>query len=149
MSYRLRPTGKYMQEAGLEDIHALTRHWKTDLEFYRSEIRFLSDLISKYAALMITNDHVTRVKALEQRLSNNESRLNVLEDTVVKHLNYINDLLEGVVRISDSAFRLEQARLENELAVFANELRDTKREIFAASEELFHATELKQLTGTK
>lgn len=149
MNFRLRPADKYMLEAALEEIRTLTQFWKTDLEFYRDEIRFLSNLIGKYAALMVSDEHVARVKALEQRLSNDETRLNKLEEKVAKHLDYINDLIEGVVRISETTFRLEHAKLDNEVAYFSHDLRDTKKEIFKASEELFHAQEVKQLIGEK
>ena len=53
MDFRLRPAGKYMLEAGLEDIRTLTQYWKTDLQFYRDEVKFLMNLIDKYAALVI------------------------------------------------------------------------------------------------
>jgi hypothetical protein len=147
MNFTFRPAGKYMLEAGLDDIHTLTRHWKTDLAFYHDEIRFLTDLIGRYAALLITDEHITRLKALEQRLSNAESLLNILEEKVTKHLNYVDDLIEGVVRISETTFRLEHAKLENEVMYFIDELRTVKKEIFQASEEMFKATEVKQLVN--
>jgi hypothetical protein len=136
-----------MLEAGLEDIRTLTHHWKSDLEFYRDEVKFLMNLIDKYAALMITDEHVSRVKTLEKRLSSAESHLNVLEEKVIEHLSYVDDLIEGVVRISETAFRFEHAKLENDVAYLVDELRDAKKQIFTASEELFKAREVKQLIG--
>src|SRR6476619_4016278 len=118
MDFRLRPAGKYMLEADLEDIYKLTEHWKTDMEFYRDEIRFLMDLISRYAALVITENHTAKVKSLQKQLSNAESQLNNLNEKVEEHIADINDLIEGVMRVSEITFRIEHTKLENEVANF-------------------------------
>jgi hypothetical protein len=66
MEFRLRPAGRYMLEAGLNDLYLLTRRWSSDLDFFRDEIRFMIGLVSRYAAMMITDEHVARVNRTQR-----------------------------------------------------------------------------------
>ena len=46
--FRNRPPGNYSTTASWEELHALTRHWVSDLRFYQDDLRFLHRLIDKY-----------------------------------------------------------------------------------------------------
>lgn len=138
-----------MHDAELKELHTLALHWKSDLEFYRDELRFLVNTVGKYAALVITDKHINRVKEIEKRLSAAETMLNETEAKVNKHIGYLEDLVEGVLRVSETFFRVENVKLENEVAYFIDEMKNTKKDVFNASEDLFHAREVIELTAEK
>ena len=45
---RNRPNGTYIFDANWEELYILTKHWKSDLLFYKDDLKFLNHLIDKY-----------------------------------------------------------------------------------------------------
>ncbi len=42
-----RPKGKYIHEADWQQLYALTEHWKSDFQFYNTDLTFLQHVIYK------------------------------------------------------------------------------------------------------
>ncbi|WKB81223.1 hypothetical protein QYR09_15915 [Cellulophaga lytica] len=44
-NFRNRPADNYINEANWQQLFLLTKHWKSDLLFYKDDLRFLHQLI--------------------------------------------------------------------------------------------------------
>lgn len=60
--YRYRPKGTYINEADWQGLYVLTGHWKSDLEFYRDDLKFLQQLIDKYFIWMVRKENLDEVR---------------------------------------------------------------------------------------
>ena len=42
------PDGTSFEYENCKELYILTKHWKSDLEFYKDDLRFLHNLVDKY-----------------------------------------------------------------------------------------------------
>ena len=93
--FRKRPKGKYIQNANWNELYVLTEHWKSDLNFYKDDLRFLKFLINKYFIWLTKEENVKEVKSIEKSLHDTEVICNNLVEKVKKHLIQLGDLSEN------------------------------------------------------
>jgi len=53
MELKAKADRSYLANSSWQDLYARTEHWKSDIEFYRDESRFLRTLIDKYFIWLI------------------------------------------------------------------------------------------------
>ncbi len=55
-------------EVNWQELYILTDHWKSDLEFYKDDLRFLHHLIDKYIIWITKDDNLNLVKNIQKNL---------------------------------------------------------------------------------
>ena len=57
-----------IREINWQELYILTDHWKSDLDFYKDDLRFLHHLIDKYIIWITKDDNLNMVKDIEKNL---------------------------------------------------------------------------------
>jgi hypothetical protein len=52
-----------------QQLYILAEHWKSDLEFYKDDLRFLHHLIDEYFVWFAHREHLNEMRNLAGRLS--------------------------------------------------------------------------------
>jgi hypothetical protein len=141
----LRPKGNFSYTAEYQQLYVLTEHWKSDLEFYKSDLRFLHHLIDKYFVWFAHKEHLDEMRNLASRLSEVGKKCDGLLEKTSKHLNHLAELIDDPFKYDSHKFRSEHQELENEITSFVKKFREIKKETFAISEQVIEK-EIKRLT---
>ncbi len=140
--FRKRPKGKYIQNANWSELYVLTEHWKSDLNFYKDDLRFLKFLINKYFIWLTIEENVKEVKSIEKSLHDTEVICNNLIEKVKKHLIQLGDLSENTNLESARIFRIEHEHLEDEISEFVKSFRINRKKVFKITEHIVDSEKL-------
>lgn len=145
MELRIRPKSDYLHKASWEDLYLLTEHWKSDIEFYRDESRFLRTLVDKYFIWLIEDGNIQMVQLLSNKLSKIITQKKAIYDKLNKHLNHLEELIENPFSHDSTKFRNEHSKLEDEFTVFVKNFKVIKKEIFAMTKHVIEDEKLHHL----
>ncbi len=93
MELRVRPKSDYLHKASFEDLYILTEDWKSDIEFYRDESRFLRTLVDKYFIFMIKDGNISKVQSLSNKLSKSVEQ----KKEIYEKINFKNLILRSIM----------------------------------------------------
>jgi hypothetical protein len=74
MEFRSRPKSDYLQSAHWQELHALATHWKSDMNFFEDELRFIDLLIDKYFRALIEQENIAKLKVVASKLGEVKTR---------------------------------------------------------------------------
>ncbi len=66
--FRNRPKYNYIHEADWQKLYLLTELWKSDLLFYKDDLKFLYHLIDKYFLRISKRENIDMVQEIEVNL---------------------------------------------------------------------------------
>lgn len=141
----LRPKGDFSYTAEYQQLFILTEHWKSDLLFYKDDLRFLHHLIDKYFIWLTHKEHLDEMRKVASGLSEIGKTCDGLLDKTSKHLHHLAELIDNPTKYDSNKFRKEHEELENEIASFIKKFRGIKKETFAIAEQVIEK-EVKRLT---
>ncbi|MEL6811341.1 MAG: hypothetical protein AAFP76_08415 [Bacteroidota bacterium] len=147
-SYRDGPGGRVLKPSNWEELYALTRHWKSDMEFYRDDLRFLHKLIDRYFIWITKEENVDSVRKIENGLLNLERRCRDLLAKVSKHLSQLGRVIEEPEMDMSHIFQVEHGHLEDALAVFVKDVRQHRKEVFRITELVADSEQLRKAFET-
>ncbi|EIA08185.1 hypothetical protein [Flavobacterium frigoris] len=140
----LRHKGDFSYTAEYQQLYFLTQHWKSDLEFYNGDLRFLHYLIEQYFVWFASKEHLEEMRNLAVRLSEIDEKCDGVLEKTAKHLSNLSELIDDPFKYDSHKFRTEHKELENEMASFVKKFRKIKKETFAVSEKIIE-NEVKRL----
>jgi len=140
--FRNRPKGTYIQTANWKELYVLTEHWKSDLNFYKDDLRFLKFLIKKYFIWLTIEENLSDVKIIGKSLHETEDVCKNLIEKVNKHLIQLGHLSEDTDLESARIFRIEHEHLEDELAEFVKTFRINRKKVFKITEHIVDSEKL-------
>ncbi|MCK5441798.1 MAG: hypothetical protein KAJ23_07905 [Maribacter sp.] len=140
--YRSKPKGKYIQEAYWQELYVLAEHWKSDLQFYRDDLRFLHHLIEKYFMWITKSENLDLVKEIMLDLFDVTTKCKDLLEKVGKHLIQVGHLVENPNEADTGIFKMEHKHLEDEIAHLIESFRENRREVFAITEYVIDSEDL-------
>lgn len=147
-NFRNRPVDNYINEANWQQLYLLTKHWKSDLLFYKDDLRFLHRLIKKYLLWISKKENVDLVKEIEISLLIVDKQCTGLLEKTTSHLHHLTELIENPFAYDSHKFRSEHAALEDSLAHFVKDFRKNRKEIFSITEYIIDGEQLvKQFTN--
>ena len=117
-------------------LHALSRHWLSDLEFYEDELAFFRILIDKHLELFIDAKNIVQTRTMVAHVQNLEKRRVTSEQKIRKHLTHIAALTENPFVQNAQTFKNEHEALETEFLDFVKQYRNVKREVFKLTEQI-------------
>ncbi|HSP11425.1 MAG TPA: hypothetical protein VLO29_02780 [Salegentibacter sp.] len=144
-NFRKRPKGEFMIQANWDQLYLLTKHWVSDLKFFRDDLRFLNKLINKYFIWIDNDESISEVSKIKSKLQEIRSRCEDLLSKTEKHREKLGILVEND---SDDSriFRLEHEHLEDEITYFVKAFRKNRMEIFKITE---YIKDTEDLSGIK
>ena len=139
---RQRPKGEYTWEADWNQLYVLTAHWKSDLQFYKDDLKFLHHLIDKYFIWMIRKDNVTKVREIIKKLYELDLKCEDLLKRVIIHLNHLAGLIDDPFKYDSHEFRSEHEKLEDNITEFIKSFRTNRKETFLITEHVIESEKL-------
>jgi len=145
MELRIRPKTDYLHQAGWQELYVLTKHWRSDMEFYSDELRFMCNLVDKYFKWLIKDENIGLVQTLTTKLIETDSRQKEIIEKIDMHLSHLDELIENSFLRDSQQFRDEHAILEDRMTAFITAFRKTKKEVFAITEQVMKTGKLQHL----
>ena len=145
---------KYSQEIDFlkngpwDELYVLCGHWKSDLEFYKDDLRFLHHLIEKCIIWITKEENLEMVKELKTGLFQMNIRGEDLFEKISKHLSQLGNLVEDPNKKDAGVIKTEHEHLEEELAKFVKSFRENRREVFRITEYIIDSEQLSNILGT-
>ncbi|WP_282068995.1 hypothetical protein [Olleya namhaensis] len=144
--FRNRPKNNFIHEATWEQLYVLTEHWKSDIEFYKQDLKFLHHLIDKYFLYLTKKENIDVILEVEVSLLEVEKQCSILLQRIDKHLHHLSALVEDPFTYVSDKFREEHEQLEDDLSQFLKDFRKNRKEVFSITEHMMGGEELiKQL----
>lgn len=143
--FRYKPKDNYSYEDDWQKLFTLTEHWKSDIQFYKDDLRFLHHLIGKYFMWISEEENIDMVREIEVGLLEMDKKCCALEDRVNKHLHHLSELIDNPFAYDSHLFRGEHERLENDLSLFVKDFRKNRKEVFKITEYVMDAERFKGL----
>jgi len=133
--------GKY----NWEKLYFLAKHWKSDLEFYKDDLRFLHNLIEKYLIWITKKENLESVADIRKKEHGLTLSCEELLKKVSAHLQMASNIVKGGNDTSRKIFFTSHAELENEIAVFVKSFRESRKEVFKVTEYVMDSEELRNI----
>jgi hypothetical protein len=128
--FRNRPNGSYIFDANWEELYILDKHWKSDLLFYKDDLKFLDHLIDKYFIWISKKEDSDAVRKIDNSILETAKKCNDLLKRVEKHLMHLANLIEDPFKYDSHQFRTEHQRLEDNITDFVKIFRENRKEVF-------------------
>lgn len=142
---RYRPKGNYTWDAEWQQLYVLTEHWKSDLLFYKDDLKFLHHLIDKYFIWMVRKDNVVKVRTIIKNLHTTDEQCVDLLKRVNTHLSHLSGLIDDPFKYDSHQFRTEHQTLEDDMVSFVKTFRTNRKESFHITEHVIESEKLGHL----
>ncbi|MBT8280140.1 MAG: hypothetical protein KJO16_01080 [Muriicola sp.] len=128
-----------------QELYVLVNHWKSDLEFYKDDIRFLQQLIEKYIIWITKKENMDRVAGIRKKEHDLALSCDKLHNKTKDHLGSIADFIDGKATISEDEFLTMHGKLEKSLSEFVKDFRESRKEVFKVTEYVMDSEELQNI----
>ena len=128
-----------------EEFYFLAKHWKSDLEFYKDDLRFLHNLIEKYLIWITKKENLERVADIRNKEHALTLSCDALRQKVSSHLEMASNIVKGGNETAKKDFFTNHAVLENEIAEFVKSFRESRKEVFKVTEYVIDSEELRNI----
>ena len=103
---------KYTEWLSADDMHAQSKKWLSELEFYKEEQWFFEDLIRSYTLQILDNDHFEESKVLIDKLTKIVDQTQMLINNVKSHEKELSIMVDGIDQLEEEkAYRKEHRHL--------------------------------------
>lgn len=143
--FRIRPKTDFIQETDWQALYALTNHWKSDLLFYKDDLKFLHHLIDKYFIWITQKDNLNEVKKVGADIEEDTRKCNTLLEKTDDHLSHLAQFIENPAAKNPENFRDEHQVLEDEIARFVKKVRENRKQLFSVTEHVLESEQLMHL----
>jgi hypothetical protein len=106
----------YSQEGAWQKLYVLSEQWKSNLLFYKDDIRFLHHLIDTYSLWISKNARIERMQEMEVNLLKVDKECALLLERTICQLQYLAQSNDEPFRHDSHQFRAEHKIFEEELA---------------------------------
>jgi hypothetical protein len=114
--FRNIPKDNYSQEAAWQKLYVLSEQWKSNLLFYKDDIRFSHHLIDTYSLWISKNARIERMQEMEVNLLKVDQECALLLERTICQLQYLAHSNDDPFRHDSQQFRAEHKIFEEELA---------------------------------
>ena len=129
-------------EVNWQELYILTDHWKSDLNFYKDDLRFLHHLIDKYIIWITKDDNLNMVQEIKKNLFEIRNKSMDLMKEVTTHLGNLGLMVENPDQSSNPQFIEDHEALEDKISKFAKLFRSNRKEVFSITEYIIDSEEL-------
>ena len=129
-------------EVNWQELYILTDHWKSDLNFYKDDLRFLHHLIDKYIIWITKDDNLNMVNDIKKNLFEIRKKSMDLMKEVTTHLGNLGLMVENPVQSSNPQFIEDHEALEDKISKFFKLFSTNRKEVFNITEYIIDSEEL-------
>ena len=97
----------YSQEGAWQKLYVLSEQWKSNLLFYKDDIRFLHHLIDTYSLWISKNARIERMQEMEVNLLKVDQECALLLERTICQLQYLAQSNDDPFRHDSHQFRVE------------------------------------------
>lgn len=143
--YRMRPRGSYIQSSKWQELYILTEHWKSDLLFYKDDLKFLHHLLDKYFIWITKKENLEAVKRIGSGILKDSRECKELLKRLDKHLSHLAHVIDEPFKYNSEVFRDEHQELEDEIAQFVKRVRKNRKQLFSITQHVVDSEHLENL----
>lgn len=125
-----------------QEIYVLSRHWESDLEFFRIETAFLHQLLDDYFVQLLSPEHMEELKKSSQKLFELEKEESSVRQQITTHMKQIELAAESIIPEDAEKLVEDQATIESLLLKLINDYRDVKKDMFTLVEKAMNRKKL-------
>ena len=128
-----------------QELYVLTEHWRSDLEFYKDDLRFLHHLVDKYFIWITKSENLEMVKEIMIQIQDLEKQCKDLMEGVKGHLHNLAQLANESNKPSLSEITDDHVVLETTIYNFVKDFRANRKEVFRITEYIIDSEELSNI----
>ena len=132
----------FLKNGFWDELYVLSEHWKSDLEFYSDDLRFLHHLIEKYLMWISKPENLELVKELNKELFDLQKKVKDLLEKVRKHRTRLGYLVENPNHADAGIIKTDHGHLEEEMAQFVKIFRNNRKEVFKITEYIVDSEQI-------
>ncbi|MEQ8477181.1 hypothetical protein [Fulvivirga sp.] len=129
----------------LSEYYVLSEHWKSDFDFYRDELQFLSSLINKYFIYLLHDKTLSDMQKLAERLSKTTQERVDITESIIDYMGKIKSFMTTDKELNANDFQTDHAKLEVRMADFLKSFRVLKKDVFSVTQEILENEKVKKL----
>lgn len=133
------------KEVHWDELYALTKHWSSDLEFYKDDLRFLHHLIDKYFIWITNKENIESVRKIGSGILALEAECKDLKQEVDTHISHLGQLIQNKDTVQSEAVIDEHTDLERHMVNFVKSFRTNRKEVFSITEHVVDSEKLSHL----
>ena len=138
----IRPKENYIQENNWQQQYVLAKHWKSDLLFYKDDLKFLHHLIDKYFIWITKKDNLDHVRRIGISILQDTTAVKNLIKDIDKHISQIANLIDEPFKNDAEQIRVTHQELEEKIALFITQVRTNRKQLFAITEHVLESEKL-------
>lgn len=142
-NYRSRPKGDYIENEKWQGLYALTEHWKSDLLFYKDDLKFLRHLVDNYFIWIKGQDNLEGISKVGEAILKDTRQCLELLDMIDKHLSHLVNIIDKTPEYDSKNFRAEHGELEENINQFIKNVRENRKHLFKITEYVMDDEKLK------
>ena len=129
-----------------DELYVLSEHWRSDLCFYRDDLKFLHHLVDRYLIWITKKENLDAVQGIMQKLLALEKECLQLLDRTGLHMIQLGKQASNETEnfLSESA-RDDHLELEAQLARFVKDFRENRKEVFRITEYVIDSEQLSNI----
>mgnify|MGYP003643072048 FL=1 len=133
-NFRSRPKGNFIENGNWQELYVLTEHWKSDLLFYKDDLKFLRHLEDKYFLWITAQVNLENIRRAGENILKDTRDCDDLLKRVDKHLSDLSVIIDKSENQDQKAFREEHKELEEDIAQIVENTRKNRRQLFKVIE---------------
>ncbi len=141
-TFRNRLKKGEIKKANWQELYILTRHWKSDLEFYVEDLQFLQRLIGKYSIWIEKAQNSIAVSKLSSDLHQLSDDGRNLLAKLQHHLEQLSGLMNGEKGVDPENFIKDHEGIEDQISQFVKGFRCNRKEVYRLTEEVMDSEDL-------
>ena len=128
-----------------QSMFLLAEHWRSDLEFFATELNFFRKLIDKYLLHLIDEDHIKSTRQLATDLTRFDKDKLKLDQDLTLHLSHLSSLIQNPIAHDSRSSVMQHDALEASILDLIKRFRSLKSEVFAVAEKAMESEKAKHL----
>ncbi len=142
---RARPKANFIQETDWQELYVLTNHWKSDLLFYKDDLKFMHHLIDKYFIWITKKGNLKDVQKVGTAILADSKACDDLIKRIEEHLSHLASLIDEPFKNDSGIFRDVHQELEDDITIFTKAVRKNRKQLFEVTERVLDDEQLVQL----
>jgi hypothetical protein len=142
---RWRPKGNYSNKAELGQLCALAGFWRSEIAFYKDELRFFKSLADKYMIWLTRASVMKLMGETSAQITTLSIESESLSERVEAHCKDLTRIEENSSKEDEDWFRQEHGILEEDIADFVSSVRKLKAKLFSDVEKVIDTEKLYDL----
>lgn len=131
-----------LEKIDSEELYKFAKEWKSDLEFFRDDLQFLSNLIENYFVWIVEKGNVDDIRVLNDALNDLKRKCRVLLKRLAKYMGQLAKSMETISTSSILYLNEEHRQLKKDMEKLTKTFREVKKDVFVIAE---HAVDAKRL----